>query len=53
MCNIKLIKGDCLERMDKLIKKGIKFDAIITDLLMGLQRVSGMKLFLLMKCGQD
>ncbi len=28
---IKLIRGDCLEIMDKLIEKGIKFDAIITD----------------------
>lgn len=27
----KLIHGDCLEVMDKLIEKGIKFDAIITD----------------------
>ena len=31
MCNVKLIHGDCLEQMDKLIEKGIKFDAIITD----------------------
>lgn len=29
--NIKLIQGDCLEVMDKLIGKGIKIDAIITD----------------------
>lgn len=28
---IKLIKGDCLEEMDKLIKKGIKVDAVICD----------------------
>ena len=28
---IKLYKGDCLEEMDKLIAKGIKVDAIITD----------------------
>lgn len=28
---IELIKGDCLEEMDKLIAAGIKFDAIITD----------------------
>ena len=28
---IKLIQGDCLEEMDKLIKKGIKVDCIITD----------------------
>jgi site-specific DNA-methyltransferase (adenine-specific) len=27
----KLYQGDCLEAMDKLIKEGIKFDAIITD----------------------
>ena len=28
---ITLIRGDCLEVMDKLINKNIKFDAIITD----------------------
>ena len=28
---IKLYKGDCLEIMDKLIEKGVKVDAIITD----------------------
>ena len=28
---IRLFQGDCLEAMDKLIEKGIKFDAIITD----------------------
>jgi len=28
---IRLINGDCLEEMDKLIKQGIKVDAIITD----------------------
>lgn len=28
---VKLIQGDCLEVMDRLIEKGIKFDAIITD----------------------
>ena len=28
---IKLINGDCLEEMDKLIEQDIKFDAIITD----------------------
>ena len=28
---IKLIHGDCLEEMDKLIKQGVKVDAIITD----------------------
>jgi len=26
-----LIKGDCLEGIDKLIAEGVKFDAIITD----------------------
>ena len=31
MENIKLIQGDCLEVMDKLIEKGIKVDSIITD----------------------
>jgi len=29
--SIELIKGDCLEEMDKLISKGITMDAIITD----------------------
>jgi len=28
---IRLFQGDCLEVMDKIIEKGIKFDAIITD----------------------
>ena len=28
---VKLIQGDCLEVMDKMIEKGIKVDAIITD----------------------
>ena len=28
---IRLFQGDCLEVMDKLIEKGIEFDAIITD----------------------
>ena len=28
---IKLINGDCLEEMDKLIAQGVKVDAIITD----------------------
>ena len=28
---IELIKGDCLEEMDKLIERGVKVDAIITD----------------------
>jgi len=31
MKRIKLYNDDCLKRMDKLIKKGIKVDAIITD----------------------
>lgn len=30
--NIKLIHGECLEVMNKLINKGVKFDAIITDI---------------------
>ena len=29
--DVELIQGDCLEVMDKMIEKGIKFDAIITD----------------------
>lgn len=29
--SVKLIQGDCLEVMDKMIEEGIKFDAIITD----------------------
>lgn len=28
---IELINGDCMAEMDKLINKGVKFDAIITD----------------------
>lgn len=28
---VKLIQGDCLEVMDRIIEKGIKFDTIITD----------------------
>ena len=28
---VKLIHGDCLEVMDKMIEKGIKFDLILTD----------------------
>jgi len=31
MNNQRLINGECLETMDKLIEEGIKFDAIITD----------------------
>ena len=33
---IELYKGDCLEVMDRLIEKGVKVDAIITDLPYGL-----------------
>lgn len=33
--DIKLIQGDCLEVMDKMIEKGLKFDAIITDIPYG------------------
>ena len=29
--NITLIQGDCLEVMSKIAKKGVKFDAVITD----------------------
>ena len=32
MDNIKLYNGDCLDVMDKLIKEGVKVDAIITDI---------------------
>ena len=35
MNNIKLIKGDCLEKMDKLIEQGIKVDCVITDIPYG------------------
>jgi site-specific DNA-methyltransferase (adenine-specific) len=31
MSKIQLIHGDCLEEMDKLIKQGVKIDAVITD----------------------
>lgn len=31
MSEIKLYHGDCLEVMDKMIEKGVKVDAIITD----------------------
>jgi site-specific DNA-methyltransferase (adenine-specific) len=31
MTKTKLILGDCLKEMDKLIEQGIKVDAIITD----------------------
>lgn len=33
--SIKLFQGDCLEIMDELIQKGIKVDAIITDIPYG------------------
>jgi site-specific DNA-methyltransferase (adenine-specific) len=33
--DIKLIKGDCLKEMDKLIKQNIKVNAIITDIPYG------------------
>ena len=33
--NIKLIKGDCLEQMDKLIEQNIKVDMILTDIPYG------------------
>ena len=29
--DMKLIHGDCLEEMDKLIEKGVKVDCILTD----------------------
>jgi len=32
---IRLFQGDCLEVMDRLIEKGIRFDAIITDIPYG------------------
>ncbi len=32
---IRLFQGDCLQVMDKLIEKGIKFDAIIADIPYG------------------
>ena len=31
MKNVWLYQGDCLEIMDKLIKQGVRVDAIITD----------------------
>lgn len=31
----RLVKGDCLEVMDEMIKNGVKVDAIITDPPMG------------------
>lgn len=34
--NIKLIKGDCLEQMDKLIEQNIKVDMILTDIPYGI-----------------
>jgi site-specific DNA-methyltransferase (adenine-specific) len=35
MSKVKLFNGDCLEVMDRLIEKGIKVDAIITDIPYG------------------
>lgn len=35
MCEIQLFNGDCLEIMETLISKGIKVDAIITDIPYG------------------
>ena len=35
MCKIQLFNGDCLEIMETLISKGIKVDAIITDIPYG------------------
>ena len=35
MSNIQLYNGDCLEVMQQLIHKGVKVDAIITDLPYG------------------
>lgn len=34
----RIIKGDCLEEMDKLIKRGVIVDAIITDPPYGITR---------------
>ena len=31
MCNYKLINGDCLEELPKLIEEGIKVDLVLTD----------------------
>ena len=33
--SVKLIQGECLEIMDKLIQQGVKVDAIITDIPYG------------------
>ena len=51
----RLIQGECLAVMDKLIAEGIVVDAIITDppYWMELQLVNGIALFLLIKCGKD
>lgn len=35
MSNIKLIKGDCLEQMDKLIEQSVQVDMIFTDVPYG------------------
>ena len=31
MSEVKLIQGDCLEEMDKLLRGGVKVDMILTD----------------------
>lgn len=35
MNKIELIKGDCLKKMDELIERGVKVDAVITDIPFG------------------
>ena len=35
MSNIKLIKGDCLEQMDKLVEQEVQIDLILTDIPYG------------------
>jgi len=41
--NIKLINGDCLEVMNKMIEKGIKVDAIITDIPYNISKENNFK----------
>lgn len=49
-----LIQGDCMVEMDKLIRKGIKFDAIITDPPYGtIKGISNVNHGLSDKCGWD
>ena len=31
MSDYKLIQGDCIEEMQKLIEKGVKVDMVLTD----------------------